>query len=67
MKNYRLIIYFIGIGFLLWIACTSIAYRFINPGKTETEAFLHIPKSMMLDLWETSPTMEQSVQPDSGK
>lgn len=48
MKGLRLILYFIGIGLLLWVSCTSIAYRFVNPLKTETEIFLHIPKSFVL-------------------
>lgn len=52
MKGLRLILKFLFVGILLWTACTSMAYRFINPSKTDVEAFLHIPKSFVLDIWE---------------
>jgi len=40
----------ITIILLLWISVTSIIYRFSNKNKTETEIFLHIPKSFILDF-----------------
>jgi len=39
------IVCFIGI----WIAITSAIFAFKNPSATETEGFLHIPNSFILD------------------
>jgi hypothetical protein len=36
----------------------------MNPSKTQTQAFLHIPKSFILDF---SGGVEQANQPDSGE
>lgn len=33
-----------------WAGITSAIYRFSNPEKTETQAFLHLPQSMMLNF-----------------
>lgn len=41
---------FVAIAVFLWVACTSITYQFKHPEKTQMQAFLHIPKSMMLDF-----------------
>lgn len=35
---------------ILWLGVTNAIYQFKNPEKTETEAFLHIPKSILLDF-----------------
>lgn len=37
---------------VLWTGITSTIYRFSNPSKTQVEAFLHIPKSFVLDFKE---------------
>ena len=34
----------------LWIAGTTTIFRFVNPKATQTEATLHIPRSIMLDF-----------------
>lgn len=60
MKKHGLVIYFVFIGFILWIVCTSLAYRFCNPSKTETEIFLHMPKSFMLDFWAENNKFESN-------
>jgi hypothetical protein len=39
-------------GIIVWLICTSTAYRFFNPSKTETQIFLHIPQSFILDFKE---------------
>ena len=33
---------------LCWVIVTTLAYAFANPKKTQTEIFLHIPKSFIL-------------------
>lgn len=35
---------------LVWIIATSTIFRFIHPEKTETQIFLHISKSLVLDF-----------------
>lgn len=40
------------IAIILWVGITSIIYSFTNPSKTQTEAFFHIPQSMMLNFKE---------------
>lgn len=50
MKHISVIWYFVLIGIVLWAACTSQIYGFKNPSKTQTEIFLHIPKSFVLDF-----------------
>lgn len=42
--------YYIIFALLIWVAITSTIYRFKHPDKTETEAFLHIPRSFILDF-----------------
>jgi hypothetical protein len=44
------VFYIIFVIILLWVACTSVIYSFINPSKTQTEVFLHLPKSFILDF-----------------
>ena len=38
------------IAAMVWAGITTAIYRFSNPEKTETQAFLHLPNSMMLDF-----------------
>lgn len=64
MRKWSIIYYFVFIGLLLWVACTSMIYSFMNPSKTQTQAFLHITKSFILDF---SGGVEQANQPDSGE
>lgn len=45
------IIYNVLVVTLLWIAISSFIQRFKCPSMTETELFLHIPKSVVCD-WE---------------
>lgn len=40
------------IAIVLWAGLTTAIYRFSNPEKTETQAFLHLPQSMMLNFKE---------------
>ena len=52
MKKYvkrTTIIRIILVLLLLWIGVTSIIARFKNPKLTETELFLRIPKSFILN------------------
>lgn len=42
------ILYIMGI----WLAMTSTIFAFKNPSATETERFLHIPRSFILDFKE---------------
>jgi hypothetical protein len=46
---------FIILAITLWLSATSTIYRFANPEKTQTQAFLHIIKSALLDFSEPSP------------
>jgi hypothetical protein len=39
----------------LWLSATSTTYRFAHPEKTQTQAFLHIIKSALLDFSEPAP------------
>lgn len=53
MKKYAkrtTIIGIILVLLLLWIGVTSIIARFKNPKLTETELFLRIPKSFILNF-----------------
>lgn len=50
MKKLGRFLYLILVLILFWLVGTSIAYRFLNPYKTETEIFIHIPKSFILDF-----------------
>lgn len=53
MKKYvrrTTIIGIILVLLLLWIGVTSIIARFKNPKLTETELFLRIPKSFILNF-----------------
>ena len=52
MKKVILIVFIFAV---LWVAITSIAYSFINPSKTQTETFLHIPQSIILNFHEATP------------
>lgn len=47
-KNY-IAIYVILVFLLLWTTVTTVIARFKNPELTETELFLRIPKSFILD------------------
>jgi hypothetical protein len=40
----------IMISIVIWTALTSLKYRLLRPDKTETELFLHIPKSFVLNF-----------------
>lgn len=44
------VIWFILVLLLLWMVVTSTIARFKNPKLTETELFLRIPKSFILDF-----------------
>lgn len=44
------VIWFILVLLLLWIVVTSAIARFRNPELTETELFLRIPQSFILDF-----------------
>lgn len=44
------ILKYIGAAILIWTAITSTVYRFKHPEKTEIQAFLHIPKSFILNF-----------------
>ena len=44
------IVWFILVFLLLWTGVTSIIARFKNPKLTETELFLRIPKSFILNF-----------------
>lgn len=48
MKKERFVQKLLFFGFLLWslnISITSFIYMFKHPDKTQTEVFLHIPRS----------------------
>lgn len=45
------VLYYLLIIFMLWIVFSSMIQRFKCPNMTETEIFLHIPKSVICD-WE---------------
>jgi len=45
------VLYYLLIIFMLWIVFSSMIQRFKCPKMTETEIFLHIPKSVTCD-WE---------------
>lgn len=49
-KGFCLLCYGILLGFCLWVAITSCIYSFVNPSKTQTEVFLHIPESCILSF-----------------
>jgi len=46
------ILTFVFLGFIFWTSGTSMIYRFKNPSKTQTEVFLHIPKSFILNFYD---------------
>lgn len=48
MKMLYKAVYAVIVCSCIWIAISSMAYRFNNPNKTETEVFLHIPYSFIL-------------------
>lgn len=35
---------------LVWVAFTSAIYQFKNPWKTQTQVFMHVPESFILDF-----------------
>jgi hypothetical protein len=43
-------LFFLFIICMLWIGLTSLIYGFFNTDKTQTQIFLHIPKSFILDF-----------------
>ena len=43
-------IYVILVSLLLWTTITTVIVRFKNPKLTETELFLRIPKSFILNF-----------------
>ena len=43
-------IYVILVSLLLWTTITTVIVRFKNPELTETELFLRIPKSFILNF-----------------
>lgn len=49
-QNCKTVLRFIVAAILVNTALTSIIYRVKNPHKTETEAFLHIPKSFIYNF-----------------
>ena len=49
-KHWFSIVYSIFIVFWLWIAGTCMVQRFKAPKMTETELFLNIPHSIILDF-----------------
>ena len=51
-EKYRTVLAIVLAAVFLWAGITSIIYRFANPAVTETQAFLHIPQSMMLNFKE---------------
>ena len=44
------IVWFILVLLLLWTTITTVIVRFKNPELTETELFLRIPKSFILNF-----------------
>ena len=48
--NIKLTFQIICFIILLWISITSTICAFKNPEMTETQLFLHIPKSFILDF-----------------
>ena len=55
MSRLKIRILCIILGVLVgWVAGTSTVYKFMNPSKTEMEAFLHIPKSFIFDFKEVN-------------
>jgi hypothetical protein len=54
-EGLKLIVIFLLIGFVLFVQCTTLTYCFNNPQKSQTQVFLHIPKSFMLDVFKESP------------
>lgn len=47
VKNILIILF---VSICIWTSITSTIYKFSNPDKTEMQAFLHIPKSFILDF-----------------
>jgi len=50
MKSIKKFTSIFGLLILIWIGITTTIYRFKNKSTTETELFLHIPKSFVLNF-----------------
>jgi hypothetical protein len=48
--DWKLLAEIIVDGLIIWIVVTVIITRFKNPHMTDTQLFLHIPKSAMLNF-----------------
>lgn len=51
MHNLIIVFYLIMLGSVLWVGISSVIQRFKCPAMTETQLFLHIPKSFICE-WE---------------
>jgi len=52
MKTIKKYIKIIVIGLFLWVSITCVCQSFINPSMTQTEVFLNIPNSFILNFKE---------------
>ena len=50
MIDFKNILYYFCIVIFMWIAFSTSITRFKNKQMSETELFLHIPKSFILDF-----------------